>query len=365
MNRLLMRITSSRIAVLLLGGLIASVSSAQDARPARTEFPQAAQPQLAATDAQRVYVTFGRGSEVWVARSDDGARRFADPVRVTDVPKLMLGMRRGPRIAAHGERVTITVIAHELLAFHSSDAGQTWSGPVVINDTPTSAREGLHDLAAGPDGTLFVTWLDLRRGKTELWGAESTDAGKRWKANTLVYRSPDQSICECCHPTARFDSAGTLAVMWRNSIAGDRDSWLATRARGATEFEPAAKLGAGTWTLKACPMDGGSILPLGNGRFASVWQRAGDVFYCPVEGPEINLGAGKQPVAFLESGQPIVVWQQGPDLVSRHPGDITAPAAVARQGRFPSLVSLPDNRGVVLAYEQGPAKTPHVIIERR
>jgi hypothetical protein len=365
MKRPFMRSAPTRFAALLLAGLIVSVSSASDARPARTEFPQAAQPQLAATGAQRVYVTFGRGSEVWAARSDDGARHFADPVRVADVPKLMLGMRRGPRIAAHGDRVTITVIAHELLAFSSTDAGQTWSGPVVINDTPTSAREGLHDLAAGPDGTLFVTWLDLRRGKTELWSAESADAGKSWNSNTLVYRSSDQSICECCHPTARFDAAGTLAVMWRNSIAGDRDAWLATRARGATQFAPAAKLGAGTWTLKACPMDGGSILSLGNGRFASVWQRAGEIFFCPVDGPEINLGAGKQPVAFLEAGQPIVLWQQGPDLVSRRPGDTPAPAPVARQARFPVVLSLPDHRGVVLAYEQGPAKTPDVIIERR
>ncbi len=198
-----------------------------------------------------------------------------------------------------------------------------------------------------------------------MWGAESTDAGKSWKANTLVYRSPDQSICECCHPTARFDDTGTLAVIWRNSIAGDRDTWLTTRPRGATGFGPAAKLGAGSWTLKGCPMDGGALLPLGRGRFASVWQRAGEVFFCPVEGPEINLGAGKQPVAYLRDGQPIVVWQQGPDLVSRRLTDTTAPVSLARQARFPSIVSLPDNRGVVLAYEQGPAKTPHVVLERQ
>ena len=49
-------------------------------------------------------------------------------------------MRRGPRIVAHGDRVTVTLIAHELLAFISTDGGRSWSGPVVINETATSAR---------------------------------------------------------------------------------------------------------------------------------------------------------------------------------------------------------------------------------
>ncbi len=69
-------------------------------------------------------------------------------------------------------------MAGERFAFHSKDAGKTWRGPVLINDAPGSAREGLNGLASAPDGRLFTTWLDLRDlpgTPTQLFAAESTD----------------------------------------------------------------------------------------------------------------------------------------------------------------------------------------------
>lgn len=78
---------------------------------------------------------------------------------------------------------------------------------------PASAREGLHDLAGGPSGKLFVTWLDLRNGKMELWDATSVHGGRTWARDEQIYKSPDKSICEGCHPTALFGLDGNLAVM--------------------------------------------------------------------------------------------------------------------------------------------------------
>lgn len=104
--------------------------------------------------------------------------------------------------------------------------------------------------------------------------------------------------------------------MWRDSIEGSRDLWIAMRTKGTREFLAATKQGAGTWKLNACPMDGGRIVALGHGRFASVWQRAGEIFYAPGDGTEIHLGPGKQPVALVRNGETLVFWQQGADLVS-------------------------------------------------
>ena len=377
----------------LFGALLGALLMSPGRALARTLIPAAAQPQLAESADGRVWLAYGQISEMpaapaagghgdgqkhkghaapqgrmgdlFIACSTDGGATFGPAVKAAHVPALMLGNRRGPRLAAHGDNLTLTVIGTELLAFASRDGGKTWSEAVTINDVPTSAREGLHDLAAAPDGKLFVTWLDLRNGRTELWGAESADGGRTWSTNAQVYRSPDKSICECCHPSALYDAQGNLAVMWRNSVQGARDMWLAVRAKGAKEFSAARKIGTGTWTLNACPMDGGRIVALGDGKFGTVWQRAGEVFFAPQSGAEVSLGSGKQPIAVNQSAAPTIFWQQGADLVSAaKPGE--TPMKRAADARFASALALAGGKGVLLAYEQGPAKEkqPGIVVER-
>ncbi len=351
---------SLALVAVLLGAPLAFTTAQLPAPPARTTFPSAAQPQLAATADGRVFLAYGHGTDLFVARSDDAGATFAPPVKIASVSKLMLGMRRGPRLAVHGDRITVLAVGEELVAFRSADAGRTWSAPVTVNDTPRSAREGLHALASAPNGTLFATWLDLRRGKTELFGSTSADAGATWSVNTLVYRSPDGTICECCHPSAAFNARGDLAVMWRNSLAGARDPWLAVRPAGVSDFLPAAKLGDGTWALDACPMDGGAVIPAADG-FAAAWQRDDSVYVSAPALAELPLGSGKQPViAPLGSGQ-LVLWQRGADLWSAHLPSAPQPRLRLANARFPSLVQLPGGTRAVLACEQGPAVTVHVL----
>lgn len=322
----------------------------------RTEIPDAEQPQLYAASDGTVWLTYGSHGAIFVAHSKDNGATFTAGQRVSNSASFMFGMRRGPRIAAHGNHVTVTVMGDELLAFSSTDGGRNWTGPVTINDVPTSAREGLHDLASAPDGRLFVTWLDQRNGPMQLWGTESTDGGRTWAKNQLLYHSPDKSVCECCHPSALFDKDGNLAVMWRNSIAGSRDLWMAVRPKGSSEFLSGTKLGLGTWTINACPMDGGRIIALGGGKFASVWQRAGDIFYALMDGPETRLGNGRQPVAMTRAGLTTVYWQDGTDLVSLEVGSLSpAPTKHAANARFAAAVQIAGQG--VLAYEHATGAT--------
>ena len=363
---------------------------------ARIEIPNAAQPQLTASSDGRVWLVYGQtetaaattshdtaaysgkhashgapaasrpAGALYVASSKNGGVTFTPEHRVGAIPGLMLGMRRGPRIAVHGDRLTITAVGEELYAFTSTDGGETWTAPVTINDVPKSAAEGLHDLAVAPNGALFATWLDIRSGRMELWAAESADSGKTWSKDQRVYASPDKSICECCHPNALFDAQGNLAVMWRNSIEGSRDMWMAVRANGAKEFSAAKKVGEGTWKLNVCPMDGGKIVALDDGDFAAVWQRAGEVFFARLGEPEIVLGKGKQPVGFISRGELVVLWQEGTDLVAlRNPGKGIA-TKLASDARFAVAVTLPGNNGALVAYERGApqGKQPGLVIDQ-
>ena len=340
----------------LLLGLCILVADTVVFASERIEIPRAEQPQLCASNDGTIWLTYGQKGAVFVAESTDAGATFSPGREIGNLSDLSFGMRRGPRIAAHGDSVTVTVPGDELMAYASHDRGKSWTGPVVVNDTPSSAREGLHDLTVAPDGRLFVTWLDQRNGAMQLWAAESADGGTIWAKNQLVYRSPDKSVCECCHPSALFDGEGNLAVMWRNSISGARDLWMAVRRKGETDFSTAKKLGSGTWPLNACPMDGGRIIALGGGRFASVWQRAGEVFYAPLDGPELRIGKGRQPVATTRSGITTVYFQDGTDLVSVEVGSNNPlPAKHAANARFASAVQFLDNGAAVLAYEQDAA----------
>lgn len=300
---------------------------------------------------------------IFVAASTDGGATFSPAVKVAALPKLMLGNRRGPRVAAHGERLTVTAIGDELVAFTSADGGKTWSGAVTINDVPDSAHEGLHDLGVSPTGELFVTWLDLRNGTTELWGASSRDGGRTWAPDQLVYKSPDKSVCECCHPSVLFDGEGNLSVMWRNSIEGSRDMWLTTRPAGAGSFTAARKLGEGTWKINGCPHDGGALVALGGGKFGAVAQRSGEIFAVNADNKETMLGRGRQPVAIEGTGGITVIWNDGSGLVAVRDVRQGTPTKLAAEARFPVVASVP-GKGAVVAYERSAKETTSIVIER-
>src|SRR5687767_9493091 len=137
------------------------------------EFHGAVQPQVAVSPSGKVHLVFGRGTTIFHTVSDKGAGPFSTPVRVGELPKLALGMRRGPRVSATEKLVVVTAISHadgNLHAWNSGDGGKQWTETGPINETPNSAREGLHALDGDGHGSVFVAWLDLRSGGTELWG---------------------------------------------------------------------------------------------------------------------------------------------------------------------------------------------------
>lgn len=281
-----------------------------------------------AVSPNRIALTFGSGNAIYFTSSRDGGRNFSEPIKVVEPGELSLGMHRGPRIAFAGEAIVISAIAGaqgkgkdgDLLAWRSTDGGKSWSASMTINDVPGSAREGLHAMASDGKDLLFTTWLDLRSKGTKLYGASSTDGGKHWSKNVLVYESPDGTICQCCHPSALVRADGEIDVMWRNALGGSRDLYLASSRDGGKRFE-AQKLGRDTWKLSACPMDGGGLAIGEGGRIVSAWRRA-DTVYTDVAGsPEIEIAKGKDPsIAHAPNGD-YIMWVTSTGLMVKAPKD--------------------------------------------
>lgn len=316
---------------------------------------QPKQPQLAVDEKGTIHATYGAAGAVYYTRCEVGGTAFSSPVKLGEVAKLALGMRRGPRIVAGAGAIVIAAIGHEdgsLRAWRSTDGGQKWEGPVTINDSPRSAGEGLHAMARGPKGELCCVWLDHRdqeRGK-RLFGATSTDGGKTWSANREIYRSPSGSICECCHPTATYGPDGKLLVMWRNSLGGMRDMYWSASTDGGRNFTPAEKLGQGTWPLKGCPMDGGNLAVGPKGEIFTAWRRDKEVFLSTTSGSEQRLDQGQQPwIAADAAGQHTVWLQQRPGRLMYQGAGMSQPQELARQATDPVIVAAPGGKGLLVA----------------
>lgn len=324
---------------------------------------QYVQPQLAAYG-DTVGVTFGSGNIVYFAGSRDRGKTFSEPVKVVEsATKISLGMHRGPRIAMTANAIVVSAAVQDqegrngnLMAWQSTDGGRSWSDGVVINDVPTSAREGLHNMTAGPDGILYAAWLDDRSvnggpRRKKLAGAASRDGGKTWSKNALIYISPegpDAKICECCHPSVAIDARGRIYVMFRNNLAGSRDMYLAHSDDGGATFLKAQKLGDATWKINGCPMDGGGIAISSKGEVVTVWRRQDTVYLDRAGQPERMIAKGKNPAVTAGKGGIYTAWMAASGLMVTLPGTQQS-VQLAEDGAYPSLV--PVGSSVLAAWE--------------
>jgi BNR repeat protein len=278
---------------------------------------------VAVTAKGAVAVTYGSGEDLYVRMSEDGAK-YGDAVKVASIPKMRWGIRKGPRIAATTSGLVIT--AHDengdLHAWRSADLGKTWTGPVKITDAEKAGLEKLHGLAAGRGDTVHVTWLDSREGmdKMKLYAATSTDGGKTWGANRVIYASPDGFVCQCCEPQITADGQGRVAILWRNALGGNRDMYVVRSADDGKTWGTAEKLGKGAWPLDACPHDGGGLATAGD-KLLSVWRREKQIFTAALGEEEKPLGEGAQPVVALTADGPWLAWQDAEGVKLKGPTD--------------------------------------------
>lgn len=316
------------------------------------------QPQLAVRGTQ-VALAFGSANTVYVATSNDAGRTFREPVPVSSSGQLALGMHRGPRVAYTRDALIVSAIVGkqghgkdgDLIAWRSTDGGNSWSSPARVNDVPGSAREGLHAMAAGGNDTLFAAWLDLRASGTRVYGSTSTNGGATWSPNRLVYESASGTVCQCCHPSVAIDATGRIYVMFRNVLGAARDFYLTQSDDGGQTFGEGRKLGTGTWKLEACPMDGGGLSVDERGQVSTAWRREGTVYTTSGDRPEQALAEGRNPTIAATHSETVTAWtDQG---VVRLRGPASSETRTLGEGAFPVLMALPDGTPLVAWENKG------------
>ena len=321
------------------------------------------QPQVCMDDHGKAFVVFGRSNSVFCVVSTNYGRSFTLPAEVASLDKLALGMRRGPRIIATQNGAVVSAISSvsgNLSVWTSVNTGNSWREAGHVNDVAGAAREGLHAMASDGKKKVFLVWLDLRNGRTEIWGSLSENEGKTWQENFKIYSSPDGTVCECCHPSVIFTQTGEIFAMWRNWLNGSRDMYFAMSRDGKT-FGKAQKMGTGTWPLKGCPMDGGALAVSAEGRIKSIWRRENSIFTADSL-TETKLGTGTQPIAFRAKNHTFFVWQHGSKLVLQNDNRSGLSKILAEDGRYPAAAS-GNNTPTVVVWETSMTNNETIVAE--
>jgi len=275
-------------------------------------------PNLTRDMAGNFHVVYGTGDSIMYATSNDKGKTFSPPEEIAVLPHLVASSMRGPQIAATNNGLAIIAVnrSGDIFSFSKDNSGK-WSQPVKVNDIDTVAKEGLMALSA--DGSnAFAVWLDLRDKHNEIVGAKSTDGGKTWSKNIVVYASPDTTVCECCKPSVAMQGENVY-VMFRNHLHGNRDLHLIQSKDGGNSFEGAQQLGKENWALNGCPMDGGGLVINKNGVPETVWRRRNIIYACMPGQPETAIGEGKGCTIESVNGKNVYAWTENGEVIIRKP----------------------------------------------
>jgi hypothetical protein len=336
------------IPAIFLLSFIASSFNRSDFKPGR--LASGSQPQISLSKQGTVEVVFGRNDSIFYSRGTKKGLNFSTPIFIAHVPKMHLGMSRGPQIARSSHNTLITAMdqAGNIHWWLLNPITAKFVKKGLVNDIPSIAPEGLMGIASDDKDDFYAVWLDLRVNQHNNICFSSLSAGDdQWSPNKIIYQSPEGHTCECCKPNIAVRD-NHVAVMFRNWISGSRDMYLMESFNSGKTFSKAQKLGNGTWKLNGCPMDGGGLTIDDRNQVLTAWQREGVVYYCKPGYREIMIDKGRICSIYSVGSETICSYQQGDSIKYKYL--MTSGETTVGSGSFPKAAILPD-KSVVCFWE--------------
>ncbi|MEO6219737.1 MAG: hypothetical protein ABIO81_04865 [Ginsengibacter sp.] len=298
-------------------------------------------PAVAAGNRDSLNIVFGSGDSLMCVTSPNNGRSFSPAVLIDTLPYLVAFASRGPQIAATKNGLTVIAANKygDIFSYTKSSSGK-WIKAAKVNDVDTTDKEGFLGLSSDDENNLFAIWTDLRNDKhNKIYGAGSSNNGKTWSKNILIYKSPDSTICECCKPSVVMKGKNVF-VMFRNWLQGNRDLYVISSTDGGKSFKEATKLGNGSWALDGCPMDGGAIAINKQGTVQTVWRRKSKIYASEPGKAEIEIGEGKSCTIETVNNQNIYAWSKDGNINCLLPD---GSLKIIGKGILPILKSVNDN----------------------
>ncbi len=130
----------------------------------------------------------------YASRSTDGGATFSDPILAYAEESQVGGGTADASFSCWEDVLYLLTIQTDpgqlwprVLLTRSSDAGQTWSAPVRVDDAPNTGIYAA-DLARDPAGVLYAAWDDQRYDRRHYltYANRSTDGGNTWSPGVRV-----------------------------------------------------------------------------------------------------------------------------------------------------------------------------------
>lgn len=274
----------------------------------------AAEPAVAVAPGGAVYVAWvghgaGKEADMWLARFDDKGGREGEPARVNPVAGGATAWRGDPPDVAVGDDGTVYVAwtaraaetghATTLYLSASRDGGRSFAPPVRVNDDAEPGVHGMHSLAVGRGGRVYLAWLYERNlhqrhesPKTgDSAGAKKASGGMHGEQNREVFFaasgdggltfSPNRRVaseaCPCCQTALALAGDGRVYVGWRQVLPGDlRHIAVASSEDGGETFAAPTVVSDDRWELRGCPVSGPALAAGEGGGLRVLWFTAGE-----------------------------------------------------------------------------------------
>ena len=305
----------------------------------------AAEPSIASDKDGNIFVVFvehnpDKSADIYLQKFDKSEKPFGEKVRVNpepktakawfgDAPTIIIGDKNDIYIGWTAKVDTEKTTATTLYLSVSRDGGKTFAAPVKVNDDSAPASHGMHSLAVGDDGKIFMAWLDERNIKTEaknfsgdeigeprknvvtngfnfvkahhnsnqnssnkteetkpekemshenaepnseVFFASSNDGGKTFSKNIKL----SSEVCPCCKTNLAVDKNGKIYASWRQ-VVGDnfRHIAVATSENSGASFSKYTIVSDDQWQLNACPVSGSPIYSDATANPTMFWFTAG------------------------------------------------------------------------------------------
>ena len=241
----------------------------------RGEQPKCFGPDLAFAADGTLYVSYvtlaGRTNEphaLWLVRSTDGGRTLSRPLRVSGPLTFQVRLASDP---ARPERLYLTWLQPDMIGLYlfsgpnnrivvtrSDDGGRSFSKPVRVSDQ-SRQRVLAPSAAVGPDGALYVLYLDVGDDRLDYEGGHGSRGGNPYSGrfSLVLGRSTDAGatwlesvVDDGVVPTRRFipflpptpslaidKRSGRLFVAFEDGRRRPSDVYVWSLPKGAADWQ--------------------------------------------------------------------------------------------------------------------------------